>query len=156
MKFEYTFRNTPADFFWFRLGTAYSQWTAVVNVIFTFAFIALAVSRWGSTNLLGRILVIIGILIFPVFQPLAMYLNGMKDASAIKVDTTVSFDNSGMHITVQDHRQTIRWKNFQSVVKRNKMLIMLPDGQHAYLLTNRIVGEEKEALYAFCTSKIKK
>lgn len=154
MSYEYTFRNTASDFFWFRLENTYRSWMAVINLVFTAAMIALAISRFSETNLLGKVLIVIGILVFPVIQPLAMGIAAAKEAKKIPVDTTISFDDVGMHIRVKDHRQTIRWHDFHYVQKRPKMLLAVPDGQHAYLLTNRILGQDRESLYAFCESRI--
>ena len=155
MKFEYTFRNTTGDFWWFRMENTYRSWMAVINAVFTAAMIALAVSRFASTNLLGKVLIVIGILVFPVIQPLSMAVAAAREAKRIPVDTTVSFDDAGMHIQVKDHRQTILWHDFHYVQKRPKMLLAVPDGQHAYLLTNRILGKDKDALYDFCQERIK-
>ncbi len=152
-KFEYTFRNTPADYFLFRLGNTYHHWTAVVNIVFTAAIAALMISRWGTAGTFARILMVLALMIFPVFQPLSMYLVSIKESEKIREDTTVCFDETGMHITVREHRQTIRWKQFDSIIRRRSMLIAVPDGQHAYLLTNRILGEEKQALYEYVTAK---
>ncbi len=35
--FSYRFRNTKEDFFLFNMSNIYSQWTAIVNIIFTVA-----------------------------------------------------------------------------------------------------------------------
>lgn len=156
MNYAYTFRNTAGDFWWFRIENTYRSWMAVINAVFTAAMIALAVSRFSETNLLGKVLIVLGILVFPVIQPLAMALAAAREAKRIPVDTTVSFDDAGMHIQVQDHRQTVRWHDFHYVQKRPKMLLAVPDGQHAYLLPNRILGQDKEPLYAFCEKQIAK
>ncbi len=155
MKYEYTFRNTAGDYWKFYMGNTYHTMMAVVNIVFTAAMIALAVARFGQTNILGKILIVIGICIFPVLQPIAVYLRSRQDAAKVnRVDTCVSFDEDGMEIRVQGHVQKIRWKDFQAMMKRGSMLIAIPDGVHAYLLTNRIVGEQKEALYQFVTAHL--
>ncbi len=79
MSYEYTFRNTASDFFWFRLENTYRSWMAVINFVFTAAMIALAISRFSETNLLGKVLIVIGILVFPVIQPLAMGIAAPAD-----------------------------------------------------------------------------
>ena len=49
MSYEYTFRNTASDFFWFRLENTYRSWMAVINFVFTAAMIALAISRFSRS-----------------------------------------------------------------------------------------------------------
>ena len=71
-----------------------------------------------------------------------------------QVDTRIGFDDAGMHIKVKEHEQLIRWHDFYPVVKRKTMLVVIPDGIHAYLLTNRILGATKDELYAYITDKV--
>lgn len=157
MKFQYTFHNTPADYMFFRLDNIYRTWIAVVNIVFTAAFIVLAVFKWDATNWLGKILIAAGILVFPVIQPLAVYIAARKDVKKLKgLDTTLSFDDDGMHIQVKDHKQFIMWRDFYPVIKRPSMLVVVPDGKHAYLLPNRVLGSEKKPLYDFCHERVEK
>ena len=153
MKFEFTYRNTAEDFFRFYMGNVYSQWTAVVNVVFTGALIGLTVSRWGSSGPLFRAVMVFGMLLFPVLQPLALYLRSVKSAEGIRPETTLRFDDSAMEIIVNEHRQRIPWKNFSAPVRRPGLVVIGPDGMHLYLLPDRVTGEQKEAVQAFLTEK---
>lgn len=153
-KYEYTFRNTPGDYFLYRMGNIYSSPRALVNVIFTVAIIVLIAAKWTGTNWLGHLIMVVMLLIFPVFQPLFSYFASIRDAVSIRVDTTLTFDEDGMKIHVYKHSQHIRWRDFYSVRKRRSMLLVIPDGMHAYLLTNRILGSEKDELYNALTEQI--
>lgn len=155
MEYSYTYRNNVLEYMKFRLRNVYSQWTCVVNFVFTFAMICLIISKWTHTNILGKVLMIIGVLIFPVLQPLAMYIASARQAHEMKADTTLSFDDKGMHITVKEHVQNIPWKDFYTVIRRGTTLVIVPDGQHAYILPARVTGDTREALYQFITEKIK-
>ena len=155
MKYEYTFRNTAGDYALFYLGNTYHSMMAVVNLIFTAAMIALAVAKIGSLGIAFRGVLIFGIILFPVIQPLAIYVRSTKDVKQVnQVDTWIGFDDAGMHIKVKEHEQLIRWHDFYPVVKRKAMLVVIPDGIHAYLLTNRILGTTKDELYAYITDKV--
>ncbi len=156
MRFEYTYRNTPGDYWRFYMGNTYSQWTGIVNVIFTAAFIALAVSRWTDTNILGKILMVLAVMIFPVFQPLAIFLRSLRQAGAIKPETKLSFGEKGIGITVEAHHQDIGWEKAQLPVKRPGLLVVFPDSQHAYLVPDRVTGEEKQELERYIIAHIKK
>lgn len=156
MRYSYTFRNTPGDYMLFRLGNTYTQWTGAINLIWTGVFAVLLFTQWNNTNVIGKVLLLAGFLLFPVIQPLTVYLVSRRQAKKIPVDTTVSFDEKGMQIQVQNHVQRIPWKEIYPMVKRRSMLIAAPDGVHAYLLTNRILKDEKEALYAFHDQMVQK
>lgn len=157
MKFEYTFRPTAADYMRFYLGNTYHSVMAAVNIIFTGAMIALAISKFTSTNILGKVLIILAICIFPVFQPLAVYLRSRKDAARVnQEDTWVGFNDSGMHIRVKDHEQIIMWRDIYPAVVRKTQVVCAPDGMHAYLLSNRILGDTREAFIAYHDEQVQR
>lgn len=165
MKKEYTYRNTPEDYWLFRMENYYRNWTAIVSIVFTLSILALAIAKWNATNGLGKALLVIFLLVFPVFHPLFMYFRSIRDAQMIKVETTVSFDDRGMGIRVLEHRQLIPWKSFipdergkGMVIMRKPMLIVITDQIHAYLLPNRVLGTEteKKVLYDYISAQLKK
>ena len=83
MKYEYTFRNTAGDYALFYLGNTYHSMMAIVNLIFTAAMIALAVAKFGSLGIAFRGVLIFGIILFPVIQPLAIYVRSTKDVKQV-------------------------------------------------------------------------
>ncbi len=147
--FSYRFRNTKEDFFLFNMSNIYSQWTAIVNIIFTVAMIILLIARWNQSGDAFRILMILGVMLFPVIQPLFIMMRSARQAESITEETSLEFDNSGMMIQVRNHKQQINWDDFNGVIKRPGTLIVMPDGKHAYILTNRVVHDEMNDLYEF-------
>ena len=165
MRYEYTYRNTPGDYWKFRMENYYRNWTALVSIIFTLSILALMIARWNATNGLGRALMVICLLVFPLFQPLFMYFTAIRDAQAVQVDTTLSFDTTGMEIKVQKHVQRIPWKSFVPdetgggmVINRKSMLVVVPDQIHAYLIPGRAFESEakKKELFDFMTEQLRK
>ena len=165
MRYEYTYRNTPGDYWKFRMENYYRNWTAIVSIVFTLSILALAIARWNSTNGLGKAILIILLLVFPVFQPLFIYMTSIRDAQSVQVDTTLSFDTTGMEIKVQKHVQRIPWKSFVPdekgggmAIGRKSMLVVVPDQVHAYLLPNRVFRSdaEKKELLDFMIDQLKK
>lgn len=165
MRYEYTYRNTPGDYWKFRMENYYRNWTALVSIIFTLSILALAIAKWNATNGLGKAILIILLLVFPVIQPLYIYMISIRDAQALQVDTTLSFDGTGMEIKVQKHLQRIPWKSFVPdekgggmVICRKSMLVVVPDQMHAYLLPNRVFESDarKKELFDFMTEQLRK
>ena len=68
---------------------------------------------------------------------------------SITEETELSFDSAGMHIRVLGHSQLVSWKEYRATIKRRLLLILLPDKDHAYILTNRILQGQKEDLYNY-------
>lgn len=153
VRFEYTYRNTPRDFWLFYMGNIYRNWTGIINVIFTAAFLVLLVRRWADAPLWGCGILVFAVLAFPVLQPLAVWGRSVRESERITEDTTLLFDKAGMHIAVKEHRQTIPWNSFfdRGLVKLKGILAVIPDGMHAYLLPDRVTGADRERLAAFIT-----
>ena len=165
MRYEYTYRNTPGDYWKFRMENYYRNWTAIVSIVFTLSILALAIARWNATNGLGKAILIILLLVFPLFQPLFIYMTSIRDAQSVQVDTTLSFDTTGMEIKGQKHVQRIPWKSFVPdekgggmAIGRKSMLVVVPDQVHAYLLPNRVFKSdaEKKELLDFMIDQLKK
>ena len=165
MRYEYTFRNTPEDYWKFRMENHYRTWTGLVSIIYTLSLLALTIVKWNATNGLGKALLVLFLIVFPVIQPLFVYFISIRDAQAIRADTTLSFDENGMEIKVLKHLQKIPWKSFVPdakgagmVIRRKSMLVVVSDQVHAYLLTNRVLGtaQEKDTLYNFIADRLKK
>ena len=153
MEYRFTWRNTPGDFFRFRFSNLYRQWTVIVNIVFTAAFAALIYAKWSDTNLLGHILMIVGLLMFPVIQPAAVYIASWLEARKIPYETELTFDEKGMGIQVKEHRQFIRWPDFHGAKMRRGYLMVIPDGNHAYLLPDRVLEDRKQELYEYILAR---
>ena len=149
MKYEYSYRNTAGDFFFFNMTNIYSQWTALVNIIFTAAMVVLIANKWSESHIFFQGIMVVGLCLFPVIQPICIYLRSAKQAEGISFDTQMSFDDAGMHIRVQDHNQLIKWKDYKTTVNRPFVLVPIPDGEHAYILTERILKGQHRELYEF-------
>ena len=147
--YSYTYKNTPGDFLRFRLGNTYSQWTGIVNVVFTAAMVGLIARFWNATNGLGKGLMVLGVLLFPLFQPLAMWLSGIKQAASIEPETTLELTEQELVIRVLVHEQRIPWKKCAGLQRRLGITILIPDASHAYLLPDRVTGSKAKEVYAF-------
>ena len=146
MHHEYTYRNTPGDYWRFYMGNIYHQWTAVVGIVFTLAALALIIARWQGAHPILKGLMLLAFLLFPAGQPLAVYLRSRRQAGAIREDTTLVFEESGFGIRVRSHRQKILWKDFHGATSRSGLIILMPDEIHAYLLPDRVTGEDRRLL----------
>ena len=149
MKYEYKFRNTKSDYFIFNMSNIYSQWTALVNIVFTVAMAVLIASRWSDAHIFFKGIMVFGLCLFPVIQPVSIYIRSSAQAESIKDETVLSFDDVGMHISVNSHGQLIKWKDYKTTINRPFVLIPIPDGQHAYILTDRILKGQRRELFDY-------
>lgn len=154
MKFRYTYRTTAFELWQLSMYYTYGSMVGVCNAIFTVAVIALTVTRWNTAGSTWKMLLILSCCLFPVIQPLLIYLKAVRQAAGIKQDTEVGFDDGGIHIRVGDQKSDIGWKAIKRVSKKPTMIIVFSDTTHGFVLSNRVLGKEREAFYNYVASKL--
>ena len=102
-----------------------------------------------------RCILIFGICLFTILQPLGIWQKARKQAAAITEDTQISFDDLGVHVKMGEARSDMKWSQIRRVSKKPTMLVLFSDTTHGYVLTNRVVGADREALYAYITARMK-
>lgn len=155
MRFQYTYRTTAFELWKLSMYYTYGSMVGVCNIIFTVAVLALAVSRWNVSGAGFRALLVFGLCLFTVIQPLVVYLRARKQAAGLTQDTTVSFGDEGIHIKVGEQFSNIRWESIKKISRKPGMIIIFSDTTHGFLFTDRVLGTEKDAFYGYLTSKIK-
>lgn len=154
MKYQYKVKVTPLDFFRLSMHRTYHSLAGVCNIVFTAAMLLLTARFWNQTNDVLEAVMVLGCLVFPVFQPFVIYMRAKAQVAAIPPDLELSADDKGIHISVGERKEDIRWSKVKSVMKEYKMVIILSDASHGYILTDRVLGKEKEAFYEFVKSEI--
>jgi len=132
----------------------YSSLAGVAQILLVISLVILICTKWNDLGIVMKILVIIGLSLFTIIQPLAFYRKASKAIDPNMPDTQLSFDDEYMTIEVQGHIQKIRYNNIVQVVSKPLLLIIQPDQKHIYILTKRILQNEKKELYKFLKSKI--
>lgn len=132
----------------------YHSVIGVCNLVFTVAMFALAGKFFHTLNDVLQALLFLGCILFPVLQPFAVYLKARGQAAAIPRDMELHFDAYGLHVTVGEKRESIPWKNIKRIVREHKILFLFSDAKHGYMLSDRMLGREKEAFYQQVKEKI--
>lgn len=153
MRYEYIYRNNGTELWRLSMYYTYSSMVGVCNIIFTAAVIALVVSRWNESGVLMRFALVLGCCLFTVIQPAAVYRKAARQAKAITRDTKIAFDDGGIHITYGDEASDLAWNTIKRVSKKPGMIVIFSDTTHGFVLTDRILGKEREAFYKYITSK---
>ena len=124
------------------------------NLIFTVAVASLAVSKWGTLGIIYKLLLILGCSLFTVIQPLIIYRKACRQAAAIVHETHISFDDKGVHVRLGEESSDIKWNKLLRVSKKPGMIVLFTDASHGYVLSNRILGSEKEAFYRYVSARM--
>lgn len=156
MNFRYTYRTTGLDLWQLSMYYTYGSVVGVCNVIFTVAAWILTVTRWETSGNGMRCLLVLACCLFPVIQPFLVYLKAGRQARGIQTDTELVFDDRGVHVKTGGQSSDLPWKTIKRISKKPTMIIVFSDTTHGFVLTNRVLGTEKEAFYDYITSKMKK
>ncbi|MGL5438099.1 MAG: YcxB family protein [Lachnospiraceae bacterium] len=154
MEYKYSYRTTASDLWQLTMYYTYGSIVGICNVIFTAAVLALSISKWKEAGDFLKGMMILGCCLFTVIQPLTFLNKAKKQASLITQDTTMQFDDTGIHIIVGDQESSIKWKSVKRISKKPTMVIIFADTTHGFVLTNRVLGKEKETFYQYLLSKI--
>ncbi len=155
MNLELDYKIDPLEMTLMSLKGIYSTIVGVVNVVFTFASIALLVRFWGDLGLVIKIGLIICSLAFPILQPLILYNRAKKQLSKINESTKIRFDYKGFHITLNQNMSSIAWNKVKRVSKNNRAIVIYVSDTEGYVLSKKLLGDNFQSLYDFIIEKTK-
>ena len=65
----------------------------------------------------------------------------------------LTFDDGGLHVKTQDAASDIPWSSIGNVVKEAHMIVVFSDKVHGYILTDKMLGGQKQEFYEYVLSK---
>ncbi len=134
----------------------YKSMVGMVNLVFTVAMIPLLLTYWSKVEWYLKIPMVLGLMLFTVIQPLLIYRRASRQVSGLPKDMEIAFDDIGVHVKSETEKSTIRWKKMKGIAKHKTMLIIYTSTTRGYILNNKVLGKDRDALYAFVVSKLKK
>ena len=154
MSYQYRCAIKPMDFWALSMRRTYSSLVGVCNIVFAVAMILLTVRFWNQSGDVVQALLFLACLIIPVIQPLCVYMKAKAQVSVIPQGTELAFGEDGIHVTLGSERQFIQWNKVKGARKEPGMVIVYTDASHGYMLTNRVMGNEKEDFYNYVKAHI--
>lgn len=154
MRYQYTHRTTALDLWQLSMYYTYGSMVGVCNIIFTVAIVALMVSRWNEASGMWKSLMVLGVCLFTVIQPLLSYQRARKQAAQITRDTELGFADTGIYVKSGAQRSQIPWSSIKKVSRKPGMIVVFSDTTHGFILTDRILKTEKDDFYQYITSKM--
>lgn len=155
MEFRFETKVTAWDMWKLSMRHIYKSMVGLCNLIFAAAIIALTYRFWNEVEAFMKGLLVFCCILFPIMQPLMIYMRAAKQVKALPQNMVLEIDNTGLHITGDDQKSHIPWSRVRGLIKEKGMLILAVDSGRGYMLTDRILGTQKEALIAFVESKVK-
>lgn len=156
MKYQFNYETKPSDLWQLSMYGIYRSIVGLVNVIFTGAMIVLLVTFWADVSWMYRILMLLGASLFTVIQPLVIYHRAKKQLSGLNRSMEIGFDDHGVHVRSDKEKSSIKWRNIKGVAKQPTLVIVYSSATHGFILTNKVLGKDKEAFYRYVISKLKR
>lgn len=149
MCYQYESKIRPLDFWALSMYRTYHSLVGVCNIVFGIAMILLTLRFWAQVSDGVQALLFLACLLIPVIQPLGVYLKAKAQVSVIAQGTQLVFSDDGIHVTLGQQQEHIRWDKVKGVRREANMVIVYTDANHGYMLTNRVLGNEKDAFFRF-------
>ncbi len=154
---EYKFKSDvkAADLWRISMRRTYRTPAGIVNIVFTVAMILLALRFWGTTSDFLRTLMLFGCILFPIIQPLAVFGMSAKQLDDMPKDLELTFSDRGVKVTTGEKSENMPWRRIKNAIKQKNMIVIMSDDRHGYMLTDRVLGQEKDEFYNFLCAKIR-
>ncbi|MCR4566730.1 MAG: YcxB family protein [Pseudobutyrivibrio sp.] len=156
MEYRYISDVQPKDLWFIAMLRTYRSFVGIINVVFTIAMVMLTIRFWNTTADLTKSFMVFGCLLFPVIQPLAIYGRSVKQLENLPKYLKLAFNDEGVHVECDGNREDIKWSRITNAIKQKNMIIVMSDGSHGYMLTNRTLGDKKEEFYQYLCGKLKR
>ncbi|MCR5556939.1 MAG: YcxB family protein [Butyrivibrio sp.] len=154
-KYKYKSDVKASDLWLIAMRRTYKSPTGIVNIIFTVAMILLTLRFWGAASDIIRSLMVLGCILFPVIQPLAVLGASARQLDDMPRNLELSFSDRGVLVTTGEKSESLPWKRIKNAIMQRNMIVIMSDDRHGYMLTNRVLGQEKEEFYNFLCDKIR-
>ena len=146
-RYEFKAEMNERNLWYFSLHHANRGFLGIFNVLFSLAALYLLITTWNENELPYRILLIVCVLLFTVYQPLQLRLKAKKQASlaVMKEPIYMTFPREGFTVRQLDQEQTLAWNQVVRVEGTKNLMIFYMDRVHAFLLPAEAMGAEREA-----------
>ena len=156
MKYKFNFKTTAFDIWQLSMYGIYGSIVGVCNVIFTVMMLLLANKYWTNVNNLTKIMLIVGIALFTVIQPVVVYMRCKRQVAKMPYDIEIEFDDDEIHIKTEKQSSDLIWSEVKGVLKKPSMIVIYSTNKHGFILNNKVLGKQKDVFYDFVLSKIQR
>lgn len=154
MEFRFENKITVWDMWKLSMRNIYGSLVGIVNAVFSVAIIAFTVRFWNALPIFVRGLLVFCCIIYPVLQPIMVYRRSAQQVATLPKDMVYEINDTGLHISADNQKSHITWKQVRRVIKEKNMIILAIEGGRGYMLTNKALGDQREALWDYLQAKV--
>ena len=156
--FRFHIQMQAKDLWKFSMYHANKGYLGVFNVLFTLASLYLLVTKWGETGTAYRLLLLVCVMMFTVWQPGILFLKALKQAGNERLKTVMdmAFDGEGFTVSQGEQSMKVTWDEVTQVVRIPGIYILYMSRIRAYLISDQVLGGERERFAGFLRSVLPK
>lgn len=155
MEFSFNYKIKPANLWILSMMNIYRSFMGVVNCIFTASMILLAVRFWNETTLVFKILIALGISLFPIIHPLIILLRSRKIVAGMPKNMCMGFSKKEMIVTSGDKNSHVDYWELKSVLRLLEMIIIYTRNKQGFILNKEVLEGKNKNLYEYLSKQIK-
>lgn len=149
--FRFHIQMEPKDLWKFSMYHSNKGYLGIFNVLFTLASLYLLVTKWSDTSGAYRLLLLVCVMMFTVWQPGILFLKALKQAGneRLKAAMDMVFGREGFTVAQGEQSMEVTWDQVARAVRIPGIYILYMSSVRAYLLPDQILGNEKVAFAEF-------
>lgn len=155
MEFRFENKLTAYDVWKLSMRRIYRSVMGVSNILISLAAIVFTIRYWNPQEKLLMAVLVMFCVLFPVVQPVMIYLRAARQVKAMPEDMVLEVTNAGLSVITKEQTFRIPWKGIRGAIREKSMIILAADGGKGYMLTDRMLGTQKEAFLRFLGEKLK-
>lgn len=159
--YKFTIQITQDDLFKSSLNFVKHSKTFFFDIIFTFAAIIITLYTIFNRSFfelsdIKKILLIFCCVLFPVIQPVLLYIKSGAHAKRIKdLSVTLEFDDNKIIVYSDKEKSEVLYENVYNFIKYKNMIVIMYDSIHGQIIPNRVFDNNRDEFYNFVSERIK-
>jgi len=147
--FKFHVQYTAKDLWIFSMYNSYKGHLGVFNAIFTFAALYLLITQWSEAPAVYVFIMAMCVMMFTFWQPAILFYKARKQAAkpGMQVPIDITCSESGVLIAQGELENKVSWNQVVQVAYVKGEIILYMDKIRAYLLPEKVVGEQKVELF---------
>ena len=159
--YKFNIKITQDDIFNSSLNYIKHSRTFFFDIIFTFVAIiatlyTIFTNSFFQLSNFKKILLILCCILFPVVQPIILYIKSGIHAKKIEnLEVTLIFDEEKITVFSKDEKSEVDYGNVYNFIKYKNMVVIMYDAIHGQIIPDRVFDNNKDEFYLYVSEKIK-
>lgn len=158
--YKFTVKITQEDLFQSSLNFVKHSKTFLFDLIFTFAAIIITIyiiinGSFFALSDIKKVLLIFCCVLFPVIQPIMLYIKSGAHAKKIKdLSVTLQFDEEKIMVNSDTEKSEVLYENVYNFIKYKNMIVIMYDSVHGQIMPNRVFDNNRDEFYNYVSERI--